>query len=61
MKNYSFYDLKKGDIYEHYSGGLWIVGFINDHLKVYESSRVNDSEIQTHKIEDIKQAWFYNS
>ena len=58
MKHYSFYDLKKGDIYEHIDGSLWIIGFIDDNLKCYASTRVNDVQIQRHRIEHIKQVWF---
>ena len=61
MKNYSFNDLKKGDIYEHFGGGIWMVVFVNRHLKCYQSMRVNDSEIQTHRVGDVKQVWFCDS
>lgn len=59
MKQYSFYDIKEGDIYEHFAGGLWMVGTLKPDDKKYISSRVNNGiEIQTHNLEDIKQVWF---
>lgn len=57
MNKYSFHEIKLGDIYEHVNGGLWLVTSVIEVMEIYRSIRVNDSEIQNHKVGDIAQLW----
>lgn len=62
MKNYSINDLKKGDIYEHFGGGWWMVKYINTYAKKITSIRVNDiNETQEHSIDNIRTVCFLDS
>lgn len=58
MKYYHINDFKVGDIYEHTSGGFFMIDYINKRDQVLDSTRVNSTEKQSHKVVWVKKAWF---
>lgn len=56
--DYHINDFKVGDIYEHSAGGFFMVDYINKRDQILDSTRVNSTEKQSHKLVYVKRVWF---
>lgn len=55
QKRYSITDFTIGDIYEHCSGGFWMVSAKNKFLNKLSSIKVNSNgEVKEHYTQDVK-------